>query len=111
MSRKITKTIAILLSFLFLLQQTGFAQVAGQIDIAGHLARFHQSITTDKFRPLHLRYLEYLPQDNSFKLLIDKGTISVGDGSQEINKDSQRTVPQDKLESTSQTLFKYFLIG
>ncbi len=111
MSRKITKTIAILLSFLFLLQQTGFAQVAGQIDIAGHLARFHQSITTDKFRPLHLRYLEYLPQDNSFKLLIDKGTISVGDGSQEINKDSQRTVPQDKLESTSKTLFKYFLIG
>jgi ribosomal protein S18 acetylase RimI-like enzyme len=51
----------------------------------------------DKFRPLHLRYLEYNPKDNSLQLLLDKGN----------NKD----LSTGFLEDSTQTLLKYFLIG
>jgi len=73
MLKKPTKLFAILLSFLLFIQQTSFAEMAVQLNIAGHLANLANSITQDKFRPLHLRYLQYIPQDNSFKLLLDKG--------------------------------------
>jgi len=46
------KLVSLMLSFLLLFQQSGFAQVAAQLDLAGHLAQLHQSITVDKFRPL-----------------------------------------------------------
>ena len=100
MKKRLFKIIAILLSFSLLLQQTGFAQVAAQLDIASHLSVLHSSFVQDKFRPLHLRYLQYLPQDNSFKLFLDKGDIKPN----ELNG-------QNWLNEQTKALLKYFLIG
>jgi hypothetical protein len=76
MSKKLNKIAAIILSTTLIFQQAGFAQVAAQLDLSSHFAKIGTGMTTDKFRPVHLRYLQYLPQDNSFKLLLDKGTQS-----------------------------------
>ena len=94
--RKFFKFIALLLSFCFIFEQTGFSQVAASLDISGHLSALQQSLAARKFRPLHLRYLQYLPSNNSFNLLLDKGTINA------TTKD---------LESVSKDLLKYFFIG
>ncbi|MDP2904926.1 MAG: hypothetical protein Q8O22_01315, partial [Candidatus Omnitrophota bacterium] len=93
---RIFKVIAFFICFLLVFEQSGFAQVATQLDIAGHLDAMRNALTVDRFRPLHLRYLQYLPEQNNFRLLLDKGKLN----------------PSTKeLESTSKDLLKYFLIG
>ncbi len=74
---KTFKAVSILLCFCLLFQQAGFAQVVGELDISSHLAALRNSLTPDKFRPLHLRFLSYSPIDNTFQILLDKGTASL----------------------------------
>jgi len=71
MLKKLTKIISIFLCFLLILEQSSFAQVAAQIGIPVQLVS--SFFVPDRFRPLHLRSLEYNPQADSFKLLLDKG--------------------------------------
>ncbi|MFH1458551.1 MAG: hypothetical protein ABIG31_05250 [Candidatus Omnitrophota bacterium] len=97
MSGKITKLLSLLLCLLLIFQQSGFAQVAGQLNIAGHLAALHNSLVPDTFRPLHLRYLQYDNLNNSFQFFLDKGSL----------KNPQ---PRE-IEDTTKTLLNYFLIG
>lgn len=97
MQRKITKLISLLLCFLLICQQSGFAQVAGQLDISGYIGGLRNSLFPDKFRPLHLRYLNYNPELNNFRLLLDKGDI----------KDLKNSF----VESSSKTLLSYFFVG
>lgn len=78
-------------------EQSGFAQIAGQIDFSGYITQLRNSLVQDKFRPLHLRYLHYDPQANNFKLLLDKGNL--------------KNPPAQEVESASKELLKYFLIG
>jgi hypothetical protein len=54
MIRKVVKLISLLLCFLLILEQSGFTQVAGQLDISGHLAALRNTLALDVFRPLHL---------------------------------------------------------
>jgi len=116
MNKKFIKSIALILVFSFIFQQslpagrqTAFAQLAGELDISSHLALFRNSLVSDKFRPLHLRFLQYLPQENSFKLLLDKGdqfkkgTVPVFRGLSPFSADS--------LETSTKTLLNYFFIG
>lgn len=70
-----SKILSLLLCFCLLFEQTGFAQVAGTLDISGHLAAFRNSFTQDRFRPLHLRSLGYDNIQNNFRLLLDKGDL------------------------------------
>ncbi|MCX5710783.1 MAG: tetratricopeptide repeat protein [Candidatus Omnitrophica bacterium] len=96
MQNKLKRILSFLLCFVLIFQQIGFAQVAAQLDILGRLAQMRSMFVQDKFRPLHLRYLEYLPDDNSFKLLLDKGSLN----------------PSTKdIENTSKDLLRYFFIG
>ncbi|MEW6101708.1 MAG: hypothetical protein AB1481_05380 [Candidatus Omnitrophota bacterium] len=124
MQLKAKKVFAFLLSFLLIFEQTGFAQVAGQLDISSYLSGLHNSLSVEKFRPLHLRYLQYIPQDNSFKLLLDKGNSMKGlfpslrDGSlQSTFKAENRpyplkgTVPSEGFQDETKLLLKYFFIG
>ncbi|MCM8799372.1 MAG: hypothetical protein NC900_01390, partial [Candidatus Omnitrophica bacterium] len=97
MSRKINKIIAFFLCFLLLLEQSGFAQVAEQLDLSGMLNSLRSSFIQDKFRPLHLRYLSYDNVANNFQLFLDKGDL----------KNPQKT----ELEDAIKTLLKYFFIG
>ncbi len=95
--RNIFKVLSLFLCFLLFFQQSGFSQVATQIDVAGHLISMRSSLSVDKFRPLHLRYLQYNPSQNNFQLLIDKGTL--------------KKPSMHELEKSSKELLKYFFIG
>jgi hypothetical protein len=97
MSRRTNKIFAIVLCFLLIFQQAGFAEMAVQLNLSGYLAGLHSAFPQDKFRPLHLRYLSYDNLNNSFRLLLDKG-------------DTKNPQAQE-LESTSKTLLNYFFIG
>ncbi|MFA4842750.1 MAG: hypothetical protein WC658_02840 [Candidatus Omnitrophota bacterium] len=78
--KKPVKIIALVLCFLLIFEQSGFAQVAAQLNISAHLTALRQSLAPDKFRPLHLRYLQYSPRENTFSLLLDKGDAFRGQG-------------------------------
>jgi hypothetical protein len=94
---KIKKVIALCLILLFAFQQSGFAQVAVQLDISGHLATLRNAFTPDIFRPLHLRYLSYNPIENNFHLFLDKGSL--------------KNLSSQELEDTTKTLLNYFFVG
>lgn len=96
-SSKIFKIIAISLCFFMVFEQSGFAQIAEELDISGQIAAFRNSFVQDKFRPLHLRYLQYDPQLNNFKLLLDKGNL--------------KTLSNSFVEESTKTLLQYFLVG
>ena len=97
MPKKLLKIISLLLCLTLLFEQSGFAQVAGELDISGYLSSLHSSIIQEKFRPLHLRYLSYDNLNNNFKLLLDKGDFKN---------------PQTReLEDTIKTLLSYFFVG
>ena len=110
---------------MLIFQQSGFAQVASvELNITGCLAALHNSFVADKFRPLHLRYLQYLPTNNSFKLYLDKGDIAFSSQPSAISRRGhfpsglsrnslKESVPWDeaKFQAESQTLLKYFFIG
>jgi len=97
MPRKLTRILSFFLCILLVFQQSGFAQVAGQLDISGYFAGLRASFTPEKFRPLHLRYLSYDGLNNNFKLLLDKGDI--------------KSLNKEEVEDTTKTLLKYFFIG
>ena len=73
MSLKLRKTLSLSLSIVLLFQQIGFAQIATELNIAGYLSRMANSLTVDKFRPMHLRYFSYDSLNDNFKVLVDKG--------------------------------------
>jgi hypothetical protein len=104
MPRKVNRIVAFLLCLLLLFEQSGFAQVAGQLDLSLHLANLSRSLTQEKFRPLHLRYLSYDNLSNNFKLLLDKGDQFKG-------QSPAGTVPSAELENQTKSLLKYVFIG
>ncbi len=99
MHRRDSKILSLIFGFILIFQQSGFAQLAAEFDIAGHIANFHNSFVIDKFRPIHLRYLQYDPLNNNFRLFLDKG-----DQFQQPNE-------TNKLDEQAKELLKYFYIG
>jgi SAM-dependent MidA family methyltransferase len=106
MKRKFPKIIYFLVCFLLILEQSGFAQIAGQLDISGYFSGLPNLPVQDKFRPLHLRSLAYDNINNNFKLLLDKG-----DFGKEQRLFSKGAVSEEKLESSTKELLNYFFIG
>ncbi|MFH0935572.1 MAG: hypothetical protein V1828_01730 [Candidatus Omnitrophota bacterium] len=98
------KVVYLVVCFSLFFQQMGFAQMAGELNIAGHLSSMHASMAIDKFRPLHLRYFSYDLNSDNFKFLFDKGDFEKG-------LLPKGTVPEEKFREESQELLKYFLIG
>ncbi len=113
MPQKLTKIIALFLCFCLVFEQVGFAQVAS-LNIAGYLSAL-SSQPTDKFRPLHLRSLAYNPQDNNFKLLLDKGDFfgpsSSLRGARGLKSGDEAIPNNKKLETETKKLMEYFYIG
>jgi len=97
MSKKSYKILSFLLCFLLIFEQSGFAQMAGQLDISGYLVGLRNALTQDKFRPLHLRYLAYDTLNNNFKLLLDKGDL--------------KDIKTPQVQDTTQKLLEYFFVG
>ena len=99
----LTKTISLFLCFCLILEQSLFAQA---IDLSHYFAHSPAQaiLQSDKFRPLHLRYISYDSQANDFKLLLDKGDFMKG-------LSPKGTVPDERIQEETQTLMKYFFIG
>jgi len=97
MKNKFPKIFYFLLCFLLIFEQSGFAQVAGQLDVSGYFNGLRNVFSQDKFRPLHLRYLAYDNTNNSLKLILDKGDFKL---------------PQtQEIEDSTRELLNYFFIG
>jgi len=89
----IRRIIAIAISFCFIFEQSGFAQVAGQMQVPGYLANL---LPADNFSPVQLRSVIFNPAQNSFRLMLDQG---------------DEKVKSPQLDSTASELWNYFLIG
>jgi len=115
------KIIAIALSFLLIFQQSGFTQVAGELDLSTHFAKLSSSfLQPATFRPLHLRYLSYDPRANNFNLLLDKGDFLKGLSPAEggapnhpigLGALTTGTPSEQKLKEETKVLLNYFFIG
>ncbi len=104
MVNSLTRSVSLVLSFCLILEQSVFAQT---IDLSHYFAR-NPALNipqSDKFRPLHLRYISYDNQANDFKLLLDKGDF--------FNQKTEKPKNEKTLEieKTTQELMKYFFIG
>ncbi|HOU36375.1 MAG TPA: hypothetical protein PK562_03810, partial [Candidatus Omnitrophota bacterium] len=66
----IKRIFAFAISFCLIFEQTGFAQVAGQMQVPGYLANL---LPADNFSPVQLRSVIYNPTQDSFRLMLDKG--------------------------------------
>src|SRR3989338_1970696 len=95
------KIISLFLSLSMIFTQPVFAKGIAELNIGQYLTQM-PLMSTDKFRPPHLRYLSYDGQTNDFKLLLDKGDMQdVGNGLK----------PFPTIEAQAQELFNYLLIG
>ncbi len=94
MWRKIFSFI-ITLSLVF--QQIGFAGMATELNLAGHLAKMSSAFTPDRFRPVHMRFFAYDSLNDNIKVMLDKGDL--------------KKIKQSELNQSSQELLNYFLVG
>ena len=97
MYKKLYKIFSILVCLSLIFQQTGFAQIAAEFNIADQITQLHNSLIPDTFRPLHLRYLQYDSLNNNFKVLLDKG--------------DSKSLKNQEIESTTKDLLDYFFTG
>ena len=97
MSKTIRRILSLLLCFCLIFEQAGFAQSIGQLDISGYLASLRNSFIQDKFRPLHLRYLQFNSQEDDFRLLVDKGDT--------------KDLADSEIEESTKELMRYFFVG
>ncbi|MBF0532062.1 MAG: hypothetical protein HQL23_03080 [Candidatus Omnitrophica bacterium] len=91
------KILSLVLCLCLIYQQTGFAQIAGSLNIPGAIGAFRNSLIQEPFRPLHLRSLSYDPAGNNFHLLIDKGDF--------------KTPQSADIEAAAKILLNYFFVG
>src|SRR3989338_5433616 len=105
MPHKSKKLISLFISFCFILEQsalpTGRQVFAQSIDLSHYFANSAKPVfQSDKFFPLHLRYLGYDNLSQDFKLLLDQG-------------DTKKEDLENKtyIEQETQELMKYFFIG
>ncbi len=122
---KPSKLISLVVCFLLLFEQSGFAQVETQnfasLHLSAYFASFHNTINSDKYRPLHLRYLGYSPNTNNFKLLLDKGDfVGTGFSARPFNRQAQEhnngtaqgpSPTDNELKQETAKLMQYFFIG
>jgi hypothetical protein len=97
MPKTLSKILTLVLCFFLIYEQSSFAQIAAQLDMAGYLSSLHNSFASDKFRPLHLRYIAFDGVNNNLRLLLDKGDT----------KDLQSAA----LETSTKELLTYFFVG
>lgn len=83
---------AFLLIFCFILEQAGFAQ-----GIAPLFPAPAEAVIAEKFRPVHLRFVDFNEADHSYNILLAKGDA--------------RDPTQPQLESSARDLMTYFFIG
>ncbi|MDD2680154.1 MAG: hypothetical protein PHO03_05110, partial [Candidatus Omnitrophica bacterium] len=72
MWRKIS---SLLISLCLAFQQIGFASIATELNVAGHLSRMSGGFVQDRFRPVHIRFFSFDKQSDNIKVMLDKGDL------------------------------------
>ncbi|MEI6831172.1 MAG: phosphoglycerate kinase [Candidatus Omnitrophota bacterium] len=94
MWRKIS---SILVAFCLLFQQLGFASMATELNLAGHLSKMSSAFTPDRFRPIHIRFFSYDTLNDNIKVMLDKGDV--------------KNLKESQINASTQELINYFLVG
>ncbi|MFH0763246.1 MAG: hypothetical protein V1925_05095, partial [Candidatus Omnitrophota bacterium] len=87
-------SLVIMLSLVF--QQAGFASVAAELNLAGHLSRMG-AFSPDIFRPVHIRFFSYDALSDNIKVMLDKGDI--------------KSLKAEEASESTRQLLNYFLVG
>jgi len=91
------KIIALLLCFTLIFEQTGFAQVAGQLDLSSKISNLINSSLFVYSRPPHLRYISYDKANQSFKVIL--------------NKEDSEKIRSSELTNSVRDPLKFFYTG
>ncbi|MFH1441159.1 MAG: hypothetical protein ABIH18_03855, partial [Candidatus Omnitrophota bacterium] len=91
------KVFSLWIIFSFVLQQAGFAQSIGQLDITRYMGQTSAVSSADVCNPLHLRSFSYNPLTDNFQIFVDKGDL--------------KAVKDSQIKEQSKELLKYFLTG
>ncbi|PIS34049.1 MAG: phosphoglycerate kinase [Candidatus Omnitrophica bacterium CG08_land_8_20_14_0_20_41_16] len=94
MWRKIS---SILVSLCLVFQQLGFASIATELNLAGHLSRMSGGFVQDRFRPVHIRFFSYDALNDNIKVMLDKGDV--------------KELKGDQFNASTKELLNYFLVG
>ncbi|MDD5097148.1 MAG: phosphoglycerate kinase, partial [Candidatus Omnitrophica bacterium] len=94
MGRKIS---SILISLCLLFQQLGFASIATEINLTGHLSKAPGALTPDRFRPIHIRFFSYDALNDNIDVMLDKGDV--------------KNLNPTQINESTQKLLNYFLVG
>ena len=101
------KIISLIISVVFTLQASGFAQAA-QLNLAAYLDQGQGPVAVESFRPVHLRYFSYDSANNSYQILLDKGDY---EGAPEHKNTSAPEKEDSFLKDSAKEFLNYFLIG
>ncbi|MFA5275349.1 MAG: HEAT repeat domain-containing protein, partial [Candidatus Omnitrophota bacterium] len=93
----IFKNIALALCFILIFEQTGFAQISGQLDISNKIGNIVNSFSLVYFRPPHLRYISYDKINQTFKVIL--------------NKEDSGKINSVELADSARTPLKFFYTG
>jgi SAM-dependent MidA family methyltransferase/signal transduction histidine kinase/SAM-dependent methyltransferase len=97
MKKKFPRILYFLLCFLLVFEQSGFAQLAGQLDISGYFSGMQRVLVPDKFHPIHLRSIGYDGKNNDLRLILDKGDL--------------KFPKTQEIEDSTRGLLDFFFIG
>jgi len=89
------RIISFIIIYCFISEQVCFAQIIAPLNVPAYLSDL--APVADRFRPVHLRSIEFDPSNNNFQLLLDKG-------------DRNKLTPSE-IEVSSRKLFEYFQIA
>lgn len=89
------KILSLTLSLSLFFQYPGFAQT---LNLANYLSQSpNPLVSTDRFRPIQLKYFSYEPETSDFKILLDKG--------------DQKNLSDIQVKDEANKLLTYFKIG
>jgi glyceraldehyde-3-phosphate dehydrogenase type I len=94
MWRKIS---SILISLCLIFQQVGFASIATELNLAGHISKMSGGFVADRFRPVHIRFFSYDAQNDNIKVMLDKGDV--------------KSLKENQIGESTKELLNYFLVG
>ncbi|MFH1398213.1 MAG: phosphoglycerate kinase [Candidatus Omnitrophota bacterium] len=91
------KVFSLIITLSLVFQQVGFASMAVELNLAGHLSKMSSGMAVDRFRPVHIRFFSFDMLNDNIKVMLDKGDL--------------KSITKDKLGQSTQELLNYFLIG
>ncbi len=91
------KVFSLIITLSLVFQQVGFASMAAELNLAGHLSKMSSGMAVDRFRPVHIRFFSFDMLNDNIKVMLDKGSL--------------KAITKGELSLSTQELLNYFLVG